>query len=104
MLAFFLLRSPAISLQVAGAVPASTGGGPAAVLQATGYLTARRQATVSTQITGVLSQVLFEEGDQVAKGQVLARLEDSALAASLNAARANVRLAQAQETQARAQL
>ena len=104
VLAFFLLRPPAISLQVAGAVPASAGGGPSAVLQATGYLTARRQATVSTQITGVLSQVLFEEGDQVAKGQVLARLEDSALAASLNAARANVRLAQAQETQARAQL
>ena len=48
-----------------------------AVLQATGYVTARRQATVSAQITGTLTEVLIEEGDHVSKGQVLARLEDS---------------------------
>jgi RND family efflux transporter MFP subunit len=74
------------------------------VLQATGYVTARRQATVSTQITGTLTQVLIEEGDRVDKGQVIARLEDSSLRASLNVARAGILSAQAQATQAQAQL
>jgi multidrug efflux pump subunit AcrA (membrane-fusion protein) len=55
------------------------GAGGTAVLQATGYVTARRAATVSTQITGTLTEVLFEEGDKIQKGQVLARLEDHAL-------------------------
>src|SRR6185312_15208947 len=67
-----------------------------AVLQATGYVTPRRRATVSTQITGTLTQVLIEEGDHVQKGQVLARLEDTALRAGLDAARANLASAQAQ--------
>ncbi len=39
-----------------------------AVLQATGYVTARRQATVSAQITGTLTAVLIEEGDHVTQG------------------------------------
>ena len=75
-----------------------------AVLQATGYVTARRQATVSAQITGTLTDVLIEEGDHVAKGQVLARLEDSAYRANLDAAQASARAAQAQVTQLQAQL
>jgi RND family efflux transporter MFP subunit len=84
---------------------APTAGSPAgAVLQATGYITARRQATVSTQITGTLTQVLIEEGDRVQKGQVIARLEDSALKAALGVAQANVQTAQAQVVQAQAQL
>jgi Multidrug resistance efflux pump len=48
------------------------------VLDATGYVTARRSATVSAQITGTLIDVLIEEGDHVKEGQVLARLEDTA--------------------------
>jgi RND family efflux transporter MFP subunit len=75
-----------------------------AVLQATGYVTPRRRATVSTQITGTLTQVLIEEGEHVEKGQVLARLEDSALRAGLGAARANLASAQAQVATAQAQL
>ena len=47
----------------------------AAVLQATGYVTPRRQATVSAQMVGTLTEVLIEEGDRVEKGQVLARLD-----------------------------
>jgi RND family efflux transporter MFP subunit len=74
------------------------------VLQATGYITARRQATVSTQITGTLTQVLIEEGDRVEKGQVIARLEDSSLRAGLNVAQANIQSAQAQVAHAQAQL
>ena len=75
-----------------------------AVLQATGYVTARRQATVSAQITGTLTAVLIEEGDHVTKGQVLARLDDSGYKAGLATARAQAAAAQALVAQYRAQL
>ena len=84
-----------------GSVDAAVGG---AILQATGYVTARRQATVSTQITGTLTQVLIEEGDVVKQGQVIARLEDSGLRAALGTAEAQVQVTQAQVAQAQAQL
>jgi HlyD family secretion protein len=47
------------------------------VLNASGYVTARRQATVSSKVTGKVTEVLVEEGMQVREGQVLARLDDS---------------------------
>ena len=53
------------------------GGGAAAVLNASGYVTARRQSTVSSKITGKVVEVLVEEGMQVKKDQVLARLDGS---------------------------
>jgi RND family efflux transporter MFP subunit len=102
--AFWFLSARALEVQTASAVAPSAGGGAGAVLQATGYITARRQATVSTQITGTLTQVLIEEGDHVQKGQVIARLEDSALRAGLNVAQANIQSAQAQVAHAQAQL
>ncbi|MDE2368116.1 MAG: efflux RND transporter periplasmic adaptor subunit [Burkholderiales bacterium] len=77
---------------------------PAALLQATGYITARRQATVSAQMTGTLTQVLIEEGDQVRQGQVIARLEDTGLRAALAVAQANLLSSQAQVAQAQATL
>lgn len=76
----------------------------APVLQATGYVTARRQATVSAQITGTLTQLLIEEGDRVTSGQVVARLDDSAYKAALEAARAQHAAAQATLVQYREQL
>ncbi len=51
------------------------------ILDATGYVTARRQATVSSQITGKVLEVLVEEGDEVVQGQLLARLDSSILMA-----------------------
>lgn len=86
------------------AAPSSAAAGSTAVLQATGYVVARRQATVSAQITGTLTQVLIEEGERVEKGQVLATLEDTAQKAMLAQAQANLRSAQAQLVQARTQL
>jgi HlyD family secretion protein len=84
----------------------ANGQGPSAdaVLQATGYVTARRSATVSAQITGTLTEVLIDEGFRVKKGQVLARLEDSGLKAALATAQAHARSAQANVAQMRAQL
>jgi RND family efflux transporter MFP subunit len=64
-------------------------GGSGSVLQATGYVTARRAATVSAQITGRLTEVHVEEGEHVQAGQLLARLDDSQAKAQLALARAN---------------
>ncbi|MBV9621005.1 MAG: efflux RND transporter periplasmic adaptor subunit [Gammaproteobacteria bacterium] len=80
------------------------GAGPTAILQATGYVTARRQATVSAQITGTLTRVMIEEGDRVQAGQVLARLDDTAQAAALAQAEAQAQAAEAQLHQVEAQL
>jgi RND family efflux transporter MFP subunit len=89
------------------------GAADAAVLNASGYVVARRLATVSSKVTGRITEVLFEEGAIVAEGQVLARLDPStaqaehAVAASrLEAARRNlreieVRLGDARKTLAR---
>ena len=66
-------------------VKAETGGGAAvgAVLNASGYVTARRRATISSKVTGKVLEVFVEEGKAVHKGQVLARLDDSQVRASL---------------------
>jgi RND family efflux transporter MFP subunit len=81
-----------------------------AVLNASGYVVARRLATVSSKVTGRITEVLFEEGAAVAEGQVLARLDPATAQAdhvvasrSLEAARRNlreieVRLADAKRT------
>ncbi len=89
---------------VAAIAPSANGSGSTAVLQATGYVTARRQATVSAQITGTLSEVLIEEGEHVQAGQVLARLEDTAQQATLSQAQAQISQARAQVGQFKAQL
>ena len=101
---WWLLGARPIAVQTAVATAPGAHGATAAVLQATGYVTARRKATVSTQITGTLTQVLIEEGDHVKGGQIIARLEDSALRAGLDVAQANMLAAQAQVAQAQAQL
>jgi RND family efflux transporter MFP subunit len=50
---------------------------PTTVLDASGYVVARRQATVASKITGRLVDVAIEEGMTVTDGQVLARLDDA---------------------------
>ncbi len=67
------------------------------VLNASGYVTARRQATVSSKITGKVQEVLIEEGMEVSEGQVLATLDGSN-------ARAALRLSEAQLEAAKADL
>jgi RND family efflux transporter MFP subunit len=60
------------------------------ILDASGYVVARRQATVASKITGKLEELDIEEGDHVKEGQVIARLDDTNLRAALNAARAQL--------------
>ena len=64
--------------------------GPGTVLNASGYVTARRAATVSAKITGKVSQVLVEEGTAVKEGQVLARLDDATAQRALALAEAQL--------------
>ena len=60
------------------------------VLNASGYVTARRQATVSSKVTARVLEVLIEEGMAVKEGQVLARLDTTNVDASLGLARAEL--------------
>jgi RND family efflux transporter MFP subunit len=103
-IAWWVLRGPRYEVEAATAAPPAANAGPTAILQATGYVTARRQATVSAQITGALTEVLIEEGERVAAGQVLARLDDTAQKASLAQSQAQVQAAEAILVQDRAQL
>lgn len=62
----------------------------ARILNASGYITARRIATVSSQITGLITEVNVEEGMVVERGQVLARLDDEIVSVDLQLARARL--------------
>lgn len=67
----------------AASISERAAGTQAAVLNASGYVTARRKATVSSKITGKVVEVNVEEGMAVKEGQVLARLDDVQFKASL---------------------
>jgi RND family efflux transporter MFP subunit len=97
-------RNSAIEVSAAIAVAASASSAPTAILQATGYVTAEREATVSSQIQGQLTQVYVQEGEHVQRGQVLARLDDSTQRATLEQANAQVAASEAQLRQVQVQL
>src|SRR6266850_4116639 len=101
---FGLSGGAALPVRTVMAQPIAAGAANASVLDATGYVTARRQATVSAQITGTLTEVLIEEGDHVKAGQVLGRLEDTAQRAALAQAQAQLKSARALLVQYQAQL
>ena len=54
------------------------------ILDASGYVVARRRATVSSKMTGKVLKVFIEEGMYVEEGQILAQLDDSTMKADLN--------------------
>jgi RND family efflux transporter MFP subunit len=92
-LGWFLLARPdrpavRVAQAVASAAGSSASGG--SLLDASGYVIARRAATVSSKITGKVAEVLIEEGQHVEAGQVLARLDDSNARATLAQAEAQV--------------
>ncbi len=75
LLSFLLLRGgETTEVRTASARPVQ-GSAQAAVLNASGYVVARRLATVSSKVTGKIDEVLIEEGASVTAGQVLARLD-----------------------------
>ena len=85
-----LARSPdraagaaAAAATVGATAPSAPSPASASTLDASGYVVARRQATVSAKITGKVTTVLIEEGQRVETGQIVARLDDTNARAQL---------------------
>ena len=98
VLIWYLVAQPdRTPVQLATAKPVATSDASqgASLLDASGYVVARRQATVSSKITGKVQEVLIEEGQHVAAGQVIARLDSSNAKAAADQARAQAASAQA---------
>jgi RND family efflux transporter MFP subunit len=91
---WWLLRPQAAEVRTAAARELDLGG-PRTVLNASGYVIARREATVSSKVTGKVVEVLLEEGMRVTTGQVLARLDDTNVKANLQLAEAQLAAAKA---------
>ena len=73
--------------------PSSIGG--TSLLDASGYIVARRRATVASKVTGKVVEVSLEEGQRVEAGHIIARLDDSNAKASLEQSDAQVKQAEA---------
>ena len=91
--AYFTHNSAPI-VEVAAAQKA--GSGPTALLNASGYVTPRRRATIAAKITGRVIGVYFDEGVHVKEGQILAKLDDSDVKRALDSAIADRNSTQAQ--------
>jgi RND family efflux transporter MFP subunit len=92
VVAWWWARAPR-AIEVRTAVveqPTAAGPGGGAVLNASGYVVARRRATVSSKITGRVIDVRVEEGMPVRKGQVLARLDPATYEKALALAEAEL--------------
>ncbi len=86
------------------AVQERTSGGQKTLLNASGYVTARRAATVSSKVTGKVIEVLVEEGMKVEVGQVLARIDSVNVEASLRLSEAQLESARQALKETRANL
>jgi RND family efflux transporter MFP subunit len=95
--AWYALRPAPIAVHIAVAKPMVQNGaaGAASILDASGYVVARRQAAVASKITGKMVELDIEEGDRIKAGQVIAKLDDTNIRAALNAARAQQEYAEA---------
>jgi RND family efflux transporter MFP subunit len=97
-------RDQGIEVRTATVVAIGNGGASNSVLDATGYVVARRMATVSSKITGKVREVLIEEGQHVQEGQVLATLDPIDADAERDLAAAQLAAARSQAGSVQAQL
>src|SRR5258708_4529257 len=86
--AAFALRNQKPVVQVA-TVAKPDSGGPQTALNASGYVTPRRRATIAAKITGRVTAVFFDEGTRVKEGQLLATLDDSDYKRALDSTKAD---------------
>ncbi len=96
--AYWWWSSPSgVPVHVVTAKAIAGGGASAAgsVLDASGYVVARRQATVASKITGKMVELDIEEGDHVKAGQIIAKLDDTNIRAAFNQASAQLDYAKA---------
>jgi RND family efflux transporter MFP subunit len=92
--AVFAFRNQTPVVEVATAQKAAAG--RPTLLNASGYVTPRRRATVAAKITGRVTGVFFDEGMHVPQGFVLARLDDSDVRRALDSAKADRNATEAQ--------
>jgi RND family efflux transporter MFP subunit len=92
--AAYAFRNTKPLVDVASASKADVGGREA-LLNASGYVTPRRRATIAAKITGRVTSVHFDEGTHVQEGQLLATLDDSDVQRALESAKADRDTAQA---------
>lgn len=85
-------------------IQAASSGGQKILLNASGYVTARRAATVSSKVTGKVVEVMVEEGMKVELGQILARLDSSNAEKSLKLSEAQLESARKALDETRANL
>ena len=98
-------RGRATEVQVSPVVAIGGGqGGAASVLDATGYVVARRMATVSAKITGKVREIRIEEGQHVSDGEIIATLDPIDADQQRDLARAQAAAAQSQADAVAAQL
>ncbi len=83
-------RGVPVKVATAELAPTDVATAPASILDASGYVVARRQATVSAKITGKVVAVAIEEGQRVERGEVIARLDDTNAQATVAQARAEL--------------
>ena len=103
--AWVLLKpAAAIPVKVANAVAPSSGASAGSVLDASGYVIARRQATVSSKVTGKVVDLYIEGGKPVKQGEVLARLDDTNVRAQLALSESQLDAAKAALAEIRVQL
>ena len=93
--AWFFWPDSRVPVKAITAAAESSGGVAGTSLDASGYVVARRKATLSAKIMGKVSEVNFEEGQKVKQGDIVARLDDSNYQASLRQAQAQARMAKA---------
>ena len=91
-------------VEVVVAQKSANNGGREALLNASGYVTPRRRATIAAKITGRVTGVFFDEGTHVAENQLLATLDDADARKALNAAKADYEASKAAITDFEVQL
>jgi RND family efflux transporter MFP subunit len=88
---WWLARAQGIAVKTATVrMQSSDGAGGRTLLNASGYVTTRLEATVSSKVTGKVAEILVEEGMTVEKGQILAKLDASNVQAGLQLAEAKL--------------
>ena len=97
-------RDKGIEVQTSEVVAIGNGGGNPSVLDATGYVVARRMATVSSKITGKVREIMIEEGQQVEAGQIMATLDPIDANAQRDLSQSQMLAARSQIDSVRAQL
>jgi HlyD family secretion protein len=103
-LALWFTRHHAVTVITAPVTAATNTAASRIVLNASGYVVARREATVSSKVTGKVVEVLIEEGMRVEAGQILARLDHANVQSQIELARAELEAARATLAETRAHI